>query len=388
MIKLIPLLVLFFTTSLLASIGEISAIHGDATILRDGKVSPVQMHSKIEEKDLIKTSKKSKLQIIFNDNTIISLGQNSSFKVQEYLYGAKKVKARFHVKGLFKSITGKIGHIAPKNFILKTQNATIGVRGTTIIGESTLKKDTIICSSGQIVVRTNRGESVVNRGERTIILRGTKPSTPEVMQHEQIQESETKVTIAQKQTEIPTNLPTTEQFHTEESIKTEEISDIKEDWGIWNSTEDITKALPSSQKDAEQTPSLQKDRTDLAILREKAKEHNPTYSGKVAGFVDHPSNQISQSDNHINLNFDLGTGEVAGDMGFKAGDERWQGDIENGRVDKHGAFDFGISNHDNIKGGGDGMLSGEELQHANGTFSMKNETNNHQAYGTFKAGKN
>ncbi len=381
-----PLLVLFFTSSLLASIGEISAIHGDATILRDGKVLPVQMHSKIEEKDLISTHKKTKLQIIFNDNTIISLGQNSSFKVQEYLYGAKKVKARFNVKGLFKSITGKIGHIAPKNFTLKTQNATIGVRGTTIIGESTMKKDTIICSSGQIIVRSPMGEALVNMGQKTVVLRGSKPSAPAFIQKALIQKSEKKVTLPSKSTLMDT--PTKVKLHEEIAVKTQEITDIKDDWGIWDSTEDITKALPAAETTQEQSPTLQEDRADLAILREKAKTHNPSYSGKVSGFVDTPSNQISQSENHINLNFDLGSGKVDGDMGFKAGDEAWRGNIENGSVDKNGAFDFGISNHNNIKGGGDGMLSGEELQHANGTFNMKNETNNHQAYGTFKAGKN
>ncbi len=387
MIKLMPLLVLFFTSSLLASIGEISAIHGDATILRNGKVLSANMHTKIEEKDLIKTAQKTKLQIIFNDNTIISLGQNSSFKVQEYLFGAKKVKARFNVKGLFKSITGKIGHIAPKNFTLKTQNATIGVRGTTIIGESSSDKDTIICSSGKIIVHSARGEALVQMGQKTIVLKGAKPSTPVFIQKALIQKAEKKISLPREKKNTLINIPKKELLHEEIAVKTKEITEIKDDWGIWDSKEDISKEIPPATIQKEPSPSIPEDREDLSILREKAKEHNPRYSGKVYGFVNTPANKISSTDNHINLNFDLGSGDIDGDLAFKAGSEAWSGDIQNGRVDKHGAFDFSIHNQSTIQGAGDGMLSGEELEHANGTFQMKNETNNHQAYGTFKAGK-
>ncbi len=384
--KLIVLLLLF-TTALFAQIGEISAINGKATLLRGGKTIPLHTHSPIEEKDTIKTAKNTKLQIVFNDNTIISLGQKSTFKVEAYLFSKTKVKARFNVKGLFKSITGKIGHIAPENFKLKTQNATIGVRGTTIIGESRGDSDTIICSSGQIIVSTPRGDIIVNRGERTIVHRGDRPTRPTIIKKAIIQKAEQKITIPvtnkpSTMIQTPINQPLLAQETAQSNIST--IKEEKEDWGVWDKTDSV-----SSEPEISPTPSpvaeAEEDLEELAKLREKAGTNTPSYHGTVSGFVDTPLHKIS--DGNINLSVDLGRGKVDGDIGFTQGSERWQAAIQDGRVDRNGALDFGISNSDNLNGSGDGMLSGEHLEHANGTFKIKNETNNKNAYGTFKAGR-
>ena len=384
--RLIPLLLLC-VSSLFASIGEISALHGNAFILRDGKTIPIMIKTKIEEKDTIKTAKATKLQIIFDDNTIISLGQKSSFQVQEYLFSKTKVKARFNVKGLFKSITGKIGHIAPKNFKLKTQNATIGVRGTTIIGESTKTADTIICSSGEIVVNTPKGEAIVHMGERTIVYRGHRPTRPTIIQKTIIQKREQKVSIPAKVEATISDTP--QKIAQLVEPVTKEIANVKEekeDWGIWDKVDASKGELderPVATTPKKDEPSIEVKLPQLAKLREKAGVTTATYRGKVAGFVDTPMKKIS--DGNINLNVDLGRGKVDGDIGFSQGSERWQANIKDGSVDRNGAIDFGISNDSNLKGAGDGMLSGEKLEHANGTFKIKNETNNQNAYGTFKA---
>jgi hypothetical protein len=381
-------LLLLFSSSLFAAIGEISAINGDAILLRDGKTLPLKLHTTIEQKDTIKTSKGTKLQIVFKDNTIISLGQKSTFKVESYLFSKKSVNAHFNVKGLFKSITGKIGHIAPKNFKLKTQNATIGVRGTTIIGESTPNADTIICSSGQIVVTTNKGSMVVNMGEKTIIHPHRKPSKPIILAKESIKKVEREITI--EKVESSTLLPTPDKesklIKEVENIKEiTQIKEEKEDWGVWDKVDavetDLLKEVPTPS-----TPIVQeKDVEELAHLREKAGTKVAKYHGQVAGFVDTPHKKIS--DGSIDLNVDLGRGNVDGEIGFSQGDDRWQASIKDGSVDKNGVLDFGISNDNNLQGSGDGMLSGEHLEHANGTFKIKNETNNQHAYGTFKAGR-
>ncbi len=386
MIKLIPLLILSFSTLLSASIGEISAINGSAIIHRGAQTLTVTMHMPIEEKDVIQTAKKGKLQIVFKDNTVISLGQNSTFKIQEYLYGEKKVKARFNVKGLFKSITGKIGHIAPKNFTLKTQNATIGVRGTTIIGESNQEKDTIICSSGKIIVYSPKGMQIVQQGEKTVILKGHKPTAAVPVSKEVIQKSQKHI-VPSKPAITTTLLPQKEQIISE--VEKENITTVKEDWGQWNSSEDITKEtpLPTTEEKEDQLPQVEEKRADLALLRQKAGNDNPSYHGNVSGFVDTPMQKISQVNNHINLNVDLGRGVINGDMGFDAANERWETTIKDGHVDKHGAIDFALSNQNNLHGKANGALSGERLEHVNGTFHIQNEQNSHTAYGTFKARK-
>lgn len=153
----------FFVTALLstfliAGIGRVTAIRGDVQITRGIALYQAHKNLEIQEKDTFFTRKNGSMQITFSDNSVITLGKNSVFKVDEYLYNEKnrsKNKAKFKFrKGFFKSITGRIGKLAPKNFTIKTKNSTIGVRGTEITGTSTNTVENIVCTHGEIVVKS------------------------------------------------------------------------------------------------------------------------------------------------------------------------------------------------------------------------------------------
>jgi hypothetical protein len=391
------LIILFFVLigSVYADIGEITAINGKAVIVRNDTKIPIKEHTKIEEKDIIKTYKNTKLQIIFKDHTVISLGQKTIFKIEEYLFSQTKPKARFNIsKGLFKSITGKIGKIAPQNFKLKTQNATIGVRGTTIIGEVSKEIDMIICSSGKIVVTSLDNEVSVNMGEKTIVKRGYKPTPAVKVSKEDISKIDMKTEPVYKiSTQQTTSMEKKKEdikvIKTDEKEQVNEVAEIKDQWGDWNKEDLISEDIEDESNSPEEEQNDPKMLEALQDLRDRAGSSNPTYSGKVSGFVDNPLNQISQNNNHINLNFDLGQGTMNGDIGFTAGSEQWSADVQNGTVDQRGQFDFGLENKtDKLNGSGDGMLSGKELQNADGSFKLKNEITNKQAFGTFHADKN
>jgi len=179
--KYILLLLMTITLSF-ASIGKITAINGSAYAVRGGSTVPLGLGSDIEKKDKIKTMDNTKLQIVFNDHTVISLGQKTEFKIDDYVFSKSKVKANFSVtKGIFKSITGKIGKIDHSKFKLKTKNATIGVRGTTFIGVVDDYKETIACTSGEIVVENDFGVVAVKRGEMTTVRGFEAPRIPKVL---------------------------------------------------------------------------------------------------------------------------------------------------------------------------------------------------------------
>jgi len=121
------------SASLMASIGKISALRGEATIERAKQEIVASMGMEIEKNDLIHTKTNSKLQIIFNDNTIITMGKNGDLAVNDYILDERKPKAEFKMfKGVFRTVTGQIGKIAPNRFKIKTKTATIGIRGTTV----------------------------------------------------------------------------------------------------------------------------------------------------------------------------------------------------------------------------------------------------------------
>ncbi|WP_455756198.1 FecR domain-containing protein [Sulfurimonas sp.] len=192
--KFLFIFLLILSTSIYANIGKITALKGDATLIRDSKSTKLNIGSIIEKNDQITTAKKTRLQIIFKDKTIISIGQNSSFSINDYFFDEKqpkKSKALFNVgKGVFKSITGAIGKIAPEKFKLKTKTATIGIRGTVFFGEHQNGVDSISCTEGAITVTTPLGSMDVSAGEMTRVEVGKPPLPPVKLSVEQKQKME------------------------------------------------------------------------------------------------------------------------------------------------------------------------------------------------------
>jgi len=332
--------IILVATTLSASIGEIKALKGEASILRSGKTLPVSIGSKLEEHDLLRTGKRSKLQIVFNDKTVISLGQKSRLRVDEYIFSKQKVSAKFSVsKGIFKSITGKIGKISPKMFKIKTANATIGVRGTTIIAEVSPKRDIIACSYGQIEVSTERGNVLVNAGERTIVEQTKAPRQAEKV-------NKVILKILDKKSDP--------------SVKESEVADQT------NLKQDITakKSSVEDKKSAEKFEPWEEGKklNSLKDIENIIGESKPVYRGKIV--EGRTSNgHIDRDSSSVNLGFDLGNGKMDGDIKFN--DSASDYDIKvNGKLKKDGSFDF--NSHNGYDGGGRGELSGKKLEHANG----------------------
>ncbi len=178
------ILLLLLTNFLFASIGQITALRGEVKISRDSKEILAKVGEELEKNDVINSAKASKAQITLNDNTIITIGQNSTLNIFDYAYDASKPKdskASFgFMKGSFKSITGSIGKINKERFKLRTKSATIGIRGTTIIGDQNI----IACTDGAIRV-TAAGISVdVDKQEFTTTPQGQAPTPPEPLKED------------------------------------------------------------------------------------------------------------------------------------------------------------------------------------------------------------
>lgn len=168
--KIILLTLLFLSTTLFASVAKVVAFKGEATITREGTTILLDKKSTILKYDEIKTKENTKIQLLFKDETIVSIGKNSTFKVLDYLYDEKnnnhKVELNM-IEGTFRTITGKIGKFAPKRFNLKTKSASIGIRGTQIVMSISPNEEKIFCTEGKIFVQKldSKISSTVNAGE-------------------------------------------------------------------------------------------------------------------------------------------------------------------------------------------------------------------------------
>ena len=148
------LLLLIMSLSLWANIGNIMAIKGSADIKRAGDVLHAKNGTSLLKGDNIITATKSRVQVMLNDSTVITIGANSSFSFEEYLFdGTKNSKLTMRAnRGFFRSVTGSIGKIAPKRFKVKTASATIGIRGTDFSGDISPNREIFRCYQGAIFI--------------------------------------------------------------------------------------------------------------------------------------------------------------------------------------------------------------------------------------------
>jgi hypothetical protein len=164
----IILLVLSLCLTLIAKdVATITGVTGKAFIQRDGTQIGISLGVVLKEKDTILTDDKAKVQIIFKDETIVTIGKNSNFSISEYLYedDQEPVVKFSMLKGAMRTITGKIGKIAPEKFTVTAKTATIGIRGTnfSVIVEENGNTE-VYCTFGAISITVNGTIHVVEQG--------------------------------------------------------------------------------------------------------------------------------------------------------------------------------------------------------------------------------
>lgn len=82
------LLIFFTLISIIYAneIGKLSLVKGDVNIQREQNIIKAKSGDIIYNKDIINTSNTSKAQIRFKDGTIVTLGKNTNFSVNSYIY--------------------------------------------------------------------------------------------------------------------------------------------------------------------------------------------------------------------------------------------------------------------------------------------------------------
>lgn len=117
------------------AIGKVIVASGTVSAVKaDGKSVRLKRRSAIHAGDHIITGAKSAAQIRFSDGAMLALVENSEFKIEDYNYTGDAdgtEKASFSLlKGGMRTITGIIGKANKDNYEVKTEVATIGIRGT------------------------------------------------------------------------------------------------------------------------------------------------------------------------------------------------------------------------------------------------------------------
>lgn len=358
MLKIFTLLLLF-ASFLFANIGTISLVEGKATILRNGQTLGANMGDKIENKDVISTQVNSKIKITFIDNTIVTIGKESSLNIEEYIFNTstKEAKTELNVlKGAFHTITGEIGKVNPDKFKLKTKSASIGIRGTEFYGD----ENRIVCTQGRIIVLSNSVSVDVPSGNYINIFPNQRPSVPLPLENSTldniIERLNTNNQSSNNGVDNFNNVPSSPLALEGSTLRTLDNLDNQNSWGNWNEN---LQALQDDKNNAILNNSIQNginstDNNNPAVaitdpsyvqsLIDAANSIQLSFSGTISSTELNPGETIIN--NSISLDIYLGgSNSVAGDYNFSTNLRNYSGTFVNSTVDKDGfwASDFSDS---------------------------------------------
>ena len=136
MLRVMLIGALLLTTGVWADeipIGYVKNITGEASITTEGDIIRAKIGTPIYQGSVLHTRTQSSMGITLKDATVISLGPETEFAIDEYVYAPAQNKLKLGsriTKGSLNYVSGIIAKLQPDAVTVTTPSGTIGVRGT------------------------------------------------------------------------------------------------------------------------------------------------------------------------------------------------------------------------------------------------------------------
>ena len=139
--KVLPFLFIFFmaTSALAERVALVIGVEGNVTVVREGNHLPVTRKEKLYKADQILTGRNSAIELKMLDGSFINLGELADMYIEELVYDPIKKDGFMDLKvavGAFRIVSGSIAKLGPDLMQLKIPVATIGIRGTGLVGKA------------------------------------------------------------------------------------------------------------------------------------------------------------------------------------------------------------------------------------------------------------
>ncbi len=142
-----------------SSVALVVAVRGKAYAVTEmGKKRILSLKSAVFQNDTIETGERGRIQLMFKDSTLISLGKVSKLSVSEFKWAPEQKKGVLKTKiteGTFRIMGGAITKASPKKFKTETPSATIGIRGSMYAGVVTSDTLSVVFQGGKGIDVTN-----------------------------------------------------------------------------------------------------------------------------------------------------------------------------------------------------------------------------------------
>ncbi len=168
-------------------VGKVAEVTGGVDILKQGRLPavPAKVGDAILQGDVIRTKSTGKVQLHFQDDSILTIAPDSRVVINEYVYNPESQQRQAHLKifhGLVHTLVNKVFKREAPDFTVETQTAVIGVRGTDYYTLVAPTLSDIYNNSGSTEVRNVFAEvpgKVILKGkEFTQVGRNLPPTLP------------------------------------------------------------------------------------------------------------------------------------------------------------------------------------------------------------------
>jgi hypothetical protein len=181
------LLLLLLSSNVYAAQGSpaatVIAIRGEVQATDpEGNLRKLQIKSELFQNDTISTDKRGRIQFMFTDNTIISLGRKSTLQISEYFLDHNNSGKLDTIvsEGVFRVMGGILTKTSPDNFNLQTPSGNIGIRGSMYTGKVANGETTVIFEGGKgITFKNKTGLVVISKPGNGTNVRGINSTIPQ-----------------------------------------------------------------------------------------------------------------------------------------------------------------------------------------------------------------
>src|SRR5690554_2288194 len=152
--------------------------HGNVVLTNNSGSYPLEKGAAVSAGDTVITGDDGRVQLRFTDGGLVSLMPNSRFAVEEYSQPTEDAEGSVSVnliKGGLRALSGSIGKKDKDSYKLKTDVATLGIRGTQFVVVMDGAAMRVHVGQGSVSLFNDFGELLVPAGMHAEVFPGQAP---------------------------------------------------------------------------------------------------------------------------------------------------------------------------------------------------------------------
>lgn len=166
------------------TVGRANRVQNEVTAEAAGTARPLAAADPLMFGDVLRAHEAARLEATLNDDTQLTLGENATVTIDDFIYAPDKAGNRLALKvlgGAFLFVGGKVEAGEGAQVQISTTFATLGVRGTTVWGGPLDGAYAVLVLDGEVTV-TNAGTTVtLVAGSGTTLADEASPPQPPVV---------------------------------------------------------------------------------------------------------------------------------------------------------------------------------------------------------------